>query len=300
MTNDGPSMNTIVYDAENHAVSSTNGSSSGTYTYDGNGLRVKKVSGSTTTVTIFSGGKDIAEYQNGAAPSSPTNEYIYSGGQVVASIQSGATYYFHQDHLSLRVRTNSTGAVTDQRGTFPFGEQWYSTVGGAVWLFTSYYRDTESGNDYAMARTYINRLARFSSLDLLSGDISNPQSLDLYDYVSNDATDFADPTGQFPRYGPLVTVGGKWYGSSAGNSLEGGEISGVEWIDSTLAGIDVEGPWYDFVPQAFFPLYLPGDRSVPNGGGGPQKPQAQTSTCTSIPGSRSWPIRSSSSASWRT
>jgi YD repeat-containing protein len=44
MTNDGPSMNTIVYDAENHAVSSNNGSSSGTYTYDGEGHRVKKVS----------------------------------------------------------------------------------------------------------------------------------------------------------------------------------------------------------------------------------------------------------------
>ena len=63
MTNDG--SNTLVYDAENRAVSAANGGASGTYTYDGNGLRVKKVSGSTTTVYVFSGSKVIAEYDNG-------------------------------------------------------------------------------------------------------------------------------------------------------------------------------------------------------------------------------------------
>src|SRR5262249_27109786 len=134
MTNDN--TNTLVYDGENRSVSATNSSASGTYTYDGNGLRVKKVSGSTTPVTIFSGSKVIAEYNNGAAPSSPTNEYIYSGGQIVALIQSGATHYFHNDHLSIRFRTDTTGAVTDQRGTYPFGDQWYSTSGTVPWMFT--------------------------------------------------------------------------------------------------------------------------------------------------------------------
>src|ERR1041385_3077845 len=62
MTNDG--SNTLVYDGESQLVSSTGGSSSGAYTFDGHGFRVKKVSGGTTTVTIFSGGLDIAEYFN--------------------------------------------------------------------------------------------------------------------------------------------------------------------------------------------------------------------------------------------
>ena len=83
-------------------VSTTNGASSGTYTYDGNGLRVKKVSGSTTTVYIFSGSKVIAEYVNGAAPSSPTTEYIYSGSALLAKIDSSGAKYYHQDHLSNR------------------------------------------------------------------------------------------------------------------------------------------------------------------------------------------------------
>jgi RHS repeat-associated protein len=200
MTNDG--MNTLVYDAENHAISATNGGASGTYTYDGAGLRVKKVSGSTTTVTIFSGGHDIAEYVNGAAPSSPTNENIYAGNQMIAAIQSGTTYYFHNDHLSHRLQTNTSGAVVNQRGHFPFGENWYSPSGAAL-IFTSYYRDAESGNDYASARYYANRLARFLSLDPLSGSASDPQSLNRYSYVENDATDLIDPSGQCPYWGPF-------------------------------------------------------------------------------------------------
>src|SRR5260370_600618 len=184
MTNDG--ANTLTYDAENHAVSSTGSSGSGAYTYDGKGLRVKKVSGGTTTVTIFSGSKVIAEYNNGAAPSSPTNEYIYSGGQKIALIQSGVTHYFHSDHLSIRFRTDTTGAVTDQRGTYPFGEQWYSTSGNSPWMFTTYQRDFESGNDYAMASYDISRLGRFSSPDPLAGNAANPQSLNHYGYVHND------------------------------------------------------------------------------------------------------------------
>ncbi len=78
-TNDG--FNTLVYDAENHAVSVSNTGASATYTYDANGLRIKKaVTSGTTTVYIFSGSKVIAEYDNGAAVTSPSREYIYSGG----------------------------------------------------------------------------------------------------------------------------------------------------------------------------------------------------------------------------
>ncbi len=190
MTND--SANSLTYDAENRAVSVA-----GTmYSYDGNGLRVKKVSGATTTVYLFSGSKAIAEYDtlsvsrmglrdNGAALGSPTREYIYTGSQLTAKIEAGATTYFHADHLSARLVTDSTGTVTGQQGHFPYGESWY---GSSVtkWKFTTYERDTESGNDYAMFRTHVNRLGRFSSPDPLAGSISDPQSLNRYAYTLND------------------------------------------------------------------------------------------------------------------
>jgi len=144
---------------------------------------------------IFSGGKVIAEYDNGAAPSSPSREYIYSGSQLIATISGGATTYQHPDQLSVRVSTDSNGNVTRTFGHFPFGEAWYETGTASKWKFTSYERDTESNNDYALARSYSNPIARFTSPDLLGGSLANPQSLNRYAYVLGDPINLIDPLG---------------------------------------------------------------------------------------------------------
>jgi len=204
MTNDG--YNTLVFDGENRETSATNGGSSGTYSYDGNNLRVKKVSGSTTTVYLFSGSKVIAEYDNGAAPSSPSREYLYASSQLLAKIDSSGTKYYQQDELSNRLVTDSSGNVLAQLGHYPFGESWYNSTGDKL-LFTSYERDAESGNDYALARSYVNRLARFSSVDPLAGSSGDPQTLNRYSYTLGDPVNLLDPTGLdcFP-----IFVAGNW------------------------------------------------------------------------------------------
>lgn len=112
---------------------------------------MEKVAGGTTTVYIFSDAKVIAEYANGAAPSSPTAEYIYAGGELLAKINSSGTFYYHQDHLSNRMVTNSSGGVYTFMGHFPFGESWYNAANDKL-NFTTYEYDAESGNQYAMAR----------------------------------------------------------------------------------------------------------------------------------------------------
>src|SRR5579871_341193 len=177
MTNDG--FNTLVYDGENRATSATNGAASATYTYDGNGIRVQKAAhNGTTTAYVFSRGQVIAEYDNGAAPSSPSREYVYAGGVLEAKIEGGATVYYQRDHLSNRLITDSSGNVTAQQGHFPFGELWYPTSSATKWEFTTYEHDSETGNDYAMARYYVDRLGRFLTPDPLGGTNADPQSLD--------------------------------------------------------------------------------------------------------------------------
>src|SRR5579883_1128370 len=195
LTNDG--INTLVYDAENHLVSATNGGASGTYTYDGNGLRVKKVSGSNNTVYIFSGSKVIAEYDNGAAVGSPSREYIYSGSALLAKIDSSGTKYYHQDHLSNRMVTDASGTKVAEMGHFPYGESWYNATSDKL-VFTTYERDSESGNDYAQARYHVSGLGRFSSPDPIAGSTSDPQSFNRYSYVRNMPVMLTDPTGTIP------------------------------------------------------------------------------------------------------
>jgi len=79
--------------------------------------------------------------------------------------------------------------------------------------FTSYERDPESGNDYAMHRYHGSRLGRFSSADPVRGRISNPQLLNRYSYVRDDPINHRDPSGLF--FVDLVAVdwlGGGWGG----------------------------------------------------------------------------------------
>jgi RHS repeat-associated protein len=157
-------------------------------------------------VYIFSGTKVIAEYENGAAPTAPTREYIYSGGALLAKIESGSTTYYHADQLSVRMITDSGGNVIGEQGHYPFGESWYQNNTTTKWMFTTYERDADSGNDYAMARYDINRLGRFASPDLLAGSRSDPQSLNRYAYVRDDPVNMVDPLGL--RDCPNPTPGG--------------------------------------------------------------------------------------------
>ncbi|MBI1738455.1 MAG: DUF4329 domain-containing protein [Acidobacteria bacterium] len=197
MTNDG--ANSLGYDAENHMVSAAGWS----YAIDGGGLRARKCtpncsSPTSNTIYVFSGAKVIAEYDNGAVVGSPSMEYIYLGGRLLAKFEGSTTTYYHQDHLSNRVTTNTSGSIVAQNGHFPFGENWFPTTNPDKLKFTSYERDGESSNDYAIARSHINRFGRFSSPDPMEGSIVNPQSLNRYAYVLNNPSNLTDPLGLDP------------------------------------------------------------------------------------------------------
>jgi RHS repeat-associated protein len=206
-----PSNPTFVYDGENRMTSDPGAGA--TYLYDGNGTRVQKclpncTNPTSSTVFIFSGSQDIAEYDNGAAPSGPSREFIYSdvipGAGLLATITGGSTpktTYFLSDHLDWRVSTDGTsgsptyGQVNGYQGHYPFGESWYSQSGNEF-VLTSYQRDSESGLDYAMARYYDSRAGRFCSADPLGGQLDDPQTWNRYTYARNDPINMHDPSGK--------------------------------------------------------------------------------------------------------
>jgi len=68
--------------------------------------------------------------------------------------------------------------------------------------FTGKERDTESGNDYFGARYYASAMGRWMSPDWSEkvttvpyADLANPQSLNLYSYVTNNPMNRTDPMG---------------------------------------------------------------------------------------------------------
>ncbi len=265
MTADG--LNTLTYDAENRVVTNVQAGATTNYILDGGSLRVKKcapncTSPTSSTVYIFSGTKVIAEYDNGAAVASPTREYIYSGSTLVAKIEGGAATYHHPDHLSNRVLTDSSANSVRTFGHYPFGETWYETGTASKWKFTSYERDSESGNDYAMARFYMSRLGRFSSPDPLAGSLADPQSLNRYAYTNNDPENLSDPSGL------IVTSGLGFQNLSA-------------WFPyfsvTVYANASTDLPGGGGGGQLIHPPLLDGTENLPGAGGGPvNKPLKQT------------------------
>jgi RHS repeat-associated protein len=195
MLNDG--QNSLTYDNENRVITSSNSTyGTSSYYYDDSGVRVQKTANGTTSNYIFAGRKDIAEYTSGSSPTSPVHEYIYAGRTLLATLTGSTVVYHHADHLSVRVTTDANGNLLGEQGHYPFGEQWYASNTTTKFIFTSYERDQESGNDYALARLYVNRFGRFCSVDPLQGNPSDPQSWNRYAYVENNPTEFTDPSGK--------------------------------------------------------------------------------------------------------
>lgn len=201
--------NDYSYDQENRLITLSGNSGSAAYAYDDNDQRVViTIQGGTKTEFVYSGRKVIAEYDNGASPSSPSREYIYGavgpnrglGPDLIAKIDSNGTQYYHQDHLSVRLMTDSTGNKIGEQGHYPFGEQWYASNTTTKWVFTTYERDLGTGNnsglDYAVARFYNSRVASFCSVDPIEGRPDDPQSWNRYSYAENDPINMVDPSGK--------------------------------------------------------------------------------------------------------
>ena len=178
-------------------VRDVNGGLIGEYLYDGEGRRVKKkiyAAGvvSEETVFVYSNGKLIAEYSTAAPAQYPTTSYTVT------------------DQLgSPRVIVNAWGEVVSRRDFMPFGEELapdtthrvtglkYGGADSVRHKFTGYQKDEETGLDFAEARMYESRHARFTAIDplLASGKSGNPQTFNRYAYVMGNPVRLTDPTG---------------------------------------------------------------------------------------------------------
>ena len=136
----------------------------------------------------------------------------------------------------MRVTTDSSGNKLGEQGHYPYGEAWYAASTTTKWQFTSYERDAESGNDYAMARYDVNRLGRFSSADPLVGTLDDPQTLNRYAYVRGNPISLVDPSGQ-----EYFTAGGcTYYREYASTSIGDGTPVPQGYTDF-LVGCDFGG-----------------------------------------------------------
>ena len=104
------------------------------------------------------------------------------------------------------------GSAASTASFYPYGEL-KSGSATEKYGFATYWRDGETGLDYAVNRYYSSAVGRFLSPDPYGGSMNpkNPQSFNLYAYVQNDPINLYDPAGLQSvtgQGGGIVPVGG--------------------------------------------------------------------------------------------
>lgn len=199
---------TYQWDAESQMTSSSGTLGSATVIYDALGKRVRKTVGSTTTDYFYDlDGNVVAEKQS----TTWVRGYVYFGGQPLAQYSDSTTYLFHQDHLgSTRVLTLVDKSVFVNYDYMPFGDG--PAPGTTNDMFAGLERDPETLLDHTLFRKFSSGQGRWFSPDPLGGDPGNPQTLNLYTYVTNAPTTSVDPDGLWHQDCDDILEGGCFFG----------------------------------------------------------------------------------------
>jgi RHS repeat-associated protein len=196
--NDGNLLSDGTYSYTWNGEGEMTGEGATNYTYDGDRQRVELSSG---TLSWYApdgnlvGGTDY--YGN------PEAEYVYfNGARVAANVPTNTVYYYFSDQIgSLQTVTNSTGTICYDSDNTPNGYRFqYVTTCAQQFGLAAMKLDAAAPNYYTLFRQYSYGTARWLSPDPLTGDISNPQSLNRYVYVMNNPMGLVDTAGLCPGW----------------------------------------------------------------------------------------------------
>ena len=182
---DGGTNFVALYDVENRLVSVA-----GTlYSYAPGNKRVWRgnATRSLDVVTFWSvSGQKLAEY-------SLNSSSFYA-------TQTGTNYYFGS--MLIKNGNSPTNWVySDRLGSvgkfFPYGVERPSATTNGTEKFTGYFRDNETGNDYADQRYSSPGYGRFLTPDSMGGRAADPSSWNKYAYTRGDPINRIDPGGNY-------------------------------------------------------------------------------------------------------
>jgi RHS repeat-associated protein len=172
----------------------TTGGTTCNYSYDPEGLRNIKITPSGSTRYHYdTEGRLITESSYGVIVTART---IW-GKQALARKVSGVYYYYlYNGHGDVTQVIDQNGNIVD---SYTYDE-WGNILSRQEQLvqplkYAGEYYDDESGLYYLRARYYDPTIGRFISRDSVEGDITNPLSLNLYTYVTNNPLIYVDPAG---------------------------------------------------------------------------------------------------------
>lgn len=197
---------TNTYDGLNQLIGFTDGETTASYKYNADGLRTSKTVDGKTINHIWDGSKQIivdmddSDWYSAEVYVRGTNllaKFSKQSGNVKTDYQ----YYTQNAHGDVVNLTDSTGAITKSYKYDAFGvEQNIDDADTNAFRYCGEYFDAETGTIYLRARYYDPTIGRFISRDSVTGENTDPLSLNLYTYCHNNPIIGTDPSGHIPRW----------------------------------------------------------------------------------------------------
>jgi RHS repeat-associated protein len=125
---------------------------------------------------------------------------VYGFGQDLAEDQPGmGTTFIQGDYVgSPSVMTDPSGAVIGKSKNLPFGERYSQTGSKTIRRYTNHEDDADSGAIYMQARENLPAYGKFAQVDPAYDQTKDdPESWNLYNYVTNNPVTHTDPDGRF-------------------------------------------------------------------------------------------------------
>ena len=252
MIND--TFHSYAYDAENRLIR-VDGGTTATYIYDAEGRRVRSTRNGTTVDYMYGLGGEVAEMNSGG---SLNRAEIYFAGAHLATFTNPMMYFNHSDWLGTeRVRSSASGTQAETCTNLPFGDGASCTGSDTSPLhYTGDEHDSESNTEHTQFRQLSTTQGRWLSPDPYMGsmDLTNPQSLNRYAYVSNNPLNAVDPVGldQVKLLDPAtcdgIACGGN--GVLGGGIGGGGGIFGASYTPGLPGGVILGNDIFDAISGA--------------------------------------------------
>jgi len=150
-----------------------------------------------------------------------TKSLVYGFGVLLSEERAVDTIYVMGDQVgSPNLITDRDGFLVGRSKNLPFGERFWQMGEKSTRRYTNH-EDVDGSAIYMQARTYLPAYGRFAQVDPLYDQAgSDPESWNLYSYVTNNPVTHTDPDGRQPTFlidGATLSQGA-WDSSS---SLEG-------------------------------------------------------------------------------
>ena len=214
----------------------------------------------TDEITFWStSGQKLATYQLSVTGGVINNS---SNAAVLVATQTATNYYFGRKLIK-----NANGYVgADRLGSigkyYPYGQEKPSATTNGTEKFTGYFRDAETGLDYADQRFHNPGTGRFLTPDpyMASGGPADPGSWNRYAYVEGDPINYWDPSGQYfaapgstgpiycPGWDPVCEILSGGVGGIGGGTVGGGVCPAGQYFNATSNNCVDDGTTEDPAP----------------------------------------------------